>query len=200
VKNAGLIKWALRILIECDKEKGVVNISQGQFVREAPQRFGFDGDCSKDSPVYNQGPNSVMDDDVLSRGSEEMASLQALYPYDGAIGGCWWLANISRQGISFTVFQGPQDASKPSKKVWVWITMIFSYLSVNPERGLVYLHPVVVGDEKFAVDKLTVVQKDKSAQLLCRDKTLHRDLGTSTSRFTNLSSGFQKRYSSFSEI
>ena len=41
VKNEGEIKWALKILIERDIDKGTLKISQGQFVREVLQRFGY---------------------------------------------------------------------------------------------------------------------------------------------------------------
>ena len=46
VKNEGPVKWVLKILIERDREAGVMKISQGQFVRKVLQSFGFDGGYS----------------------------------------------------------------------------------------------------------------------------------------------------------
>ena len=163
VKNEGPVKWALKILIERDREGGVLKISQGQFVREILQRFGFTEESDETTPAYDQGPNSVMGEQDMPEGSEEIARLHALYPVYEALGCLWWLANISRADIYLPVFQASQYASKPSKKLWLWISKIFRYLSANPDRGLVYLRPVFDDITKFAPREVPLLQGDVDA-------------------------------------
>ena len=43
VKNEGTVHWALKTLIKRDPDAGILKISQGQYAREAVQRFGLCG-------------------------------------------------------------------------------------------------------------------------------------------------------------
>ena len=149
VKNEGEIKWALKILIERDIDKGTLKISQGQFVREVLQRFGFDKEYTENTPAYDQGPNSVMEAEDLPASPEAAALLHSIYPIYEALGCLWWLANNARLDIYFPVFQASQYASKPSKKLWLWITKIFKYLSMQPDRGLIYHRPEFIREQTF---------------------------------------------------
>jgi hypothetical protein len=163
VKNEGPVKWALKILIERDREAGVMKISQGQFVREVLQRFGFTGEYTESTPAYDQGPNSVMSDEDMPTAPEDIARLHELYPFYEAIGCLWWLARISRPDIHFPVFQASQYVSKPSKKLWLWISKIFRYLSVTQDKGLVYLRPTFGDEEKFTPRDVPLLQGDVDA-------------------------------------
>ena len=118
VKNEGDIKWALKIQIERDVERGIMKISQGQFVREILQRFGFDGVYDEHTPAYDQGPNSVMDEEDISLTQEEIALLHATYAFYEAIGCLWWLANISRQ-IFISPYSKPHSMFPGRRKVMV---------------------------------------------------------------------------------
>ena len=163
VKNEGPVKWALKILIERDREAGVMKISQGQFAREVLQRFGFDGGYSDVTPTYDQGPNSVMSEEDTPKDSEEIAKLHAQYPYYEALECLWWLANTSRPDIYFSVFQASQYVAKPSKKLWIWISKIFRYLSAHPDRGLIYCRPMFVNDDCSVPRDVPLLQGDVDA-------------------------------------
>jgi hypothetical protein len=163
VKNEGPVTWALKIFIERDRKGGVMKISQGQFVREVLQRFGFTGEYTDITPAYDQGPNSVMSDEDMPTGPEDIARLHGLYPVYEAIGCLWWLARISRPDIHFPVFQASQYVSKPSKKLWLWISKIFRYLSVTPDKGLIYLRPTFGDEEKFTPRDVPLLQGDVDA-------------------------------------
>ena len=158
VKNEGDIKWALKILIDRDREAGVMKISQGQFVREILQRFGFNEVYNDTTPAFDQGPNAVMLEEDILETPEEIAAFHADYPIYEAIGCLWWLARISRPDVYLSVFQASQYVSKPSKKLWVWISKIFRYLSVNPDRGLVYCRPKFVDGEHFVPQDVPFLQ------------------------------------------
>ena len=163
VKNEGEAKWALKILIERDREKGILKISQGQFVREVLQRFGFVDSEGAPTPAFDQGPNAEMCEDDLPIDASEIAALLARYPVYEAVGCLWWLANISRPDIYFAVFQASQYVSKPSAKLWLWISRIFKYLRANPDRGLVYRRPVFEDAERFIPSSVPLLQGDVDA-------------------------------------
>ncbi len=150
-------------MIERDREGGVLKISQGQFVREVLQRFGFVDSEGAPTPTFDQGPNAEMIEDDLPRDAHEIAALHALYPVYEAVGCLWWLANISRPDIYFGVFQASQYVSKPSKKLWLWISRIFKYLAANPDRGLVYRRPTFEDPERFVPDTVPLLQGDVDA-------------------------------------
>ena len=108
IKN-GPVKWALKILIERDREAGVMKISQGQFTREVLQRFGFDGGYSDVTPTYDQGPNSVMSEEDTPQDSEEIAKLHAQYPYYEALECLWWRSKFRGHyvhGNTYKIYNG----------------------------------------------------------------------------------------------
>jgi hypothetical protein len=163
VKNEGPVKWVLKILIERDREAGVMKISQGQFVRKVLQSFGFDGGYSDVTPTYDQGTNSVMSEEDTLKYSEEIVKLHAQQPYHDAIGCLWNLANISQPDTYFDVFQAPQCVTKPSKKLWKWFSKFFWYLSAHPDRGLIYCRPEFVGNGGFVPCDVPFLQGDAVA-------------------------------------
>jgi len=60
VKNEGTVHWAPKTLIERDPVAGILKISQGQYARDAVQRFGFAADKGEPTPAYDTGPFSEM--------------------------------------------------------------------------------------------------------------------------------------------
>ena len=105
----------------------------------------------------------MMSEEDTPKDSEETAKLHAQYPYYEAIECLWWLAKISRSDIYFAVFQASQCVAKPSKKLWIWITKIFRYLSAHPDRGLIYCRPVFVDDDCTVPRHVPLLQGDVDA-------------------------------------
>jgi len=143
VKNEGTVHWALKTLIERDPEKGILKISQGQYAREAVQRFGFAEAKGEPTHAYDTGPLSEMTLEDLPGSPAAIVAQHALHPYYEAVGCLWWLASIFRPGIYTAVYQASRYVSKPSEKLWKWIVRIFRYLKQDPDRGLIYTRPVI---------------------------------------------------------
>jgi hypothetical protein len=53
--------------------------------------------------------------------------------------------------------------SKPSKKLWIWISKIFKYLSARPDMGLVYQRPVFVDERMFQPRDVSLLRGDVDA-------------------------------------
>ena len=149
VKNEGHVRWALKTLIERDPVGGVLKISQGQFCREIIQRFGFSDLKEAPTPAFDEGPLSEMMEEELPKNPEEVVQMHSEHPFYEAIGCLWWLANISRPDIYLAVFRAAKCVSKPTKKLWLWITRIFRYLKGDPDRGVVFTRPVFVDQSTF---------------------------------------------------
>ena len=77
----------------------------------------------------------------LPKNEDEIAKMHLLHPFYEAIGCLWWLANISRPDIYLAVHRAAKYVSKPSKKLWLWITRIFRYLKLTPDLGVCYIRP-----------------------------------------------------------
>jgi len=118
VKNEGTVHWALKTLIERDPIAGILKISQGQYARDAVQRFGFAGDKGEPTPAYDTGLLSEMTPEDLPLNPAMVVALHKLHPYYEAVGCLWWLATISRPDIYTAVYQASRYVSKPSEKLW----------------------------------------------------------------------------------
>jgi len=149
VKNEGEVHWALKTLIERDPQGGILKISQGQYCREIVQRFGFTEAIGCPTPAFDQGPLSEMLEEDLPKSPEQITRMHAAHPFYEAIGCLWWLANISRPDIHTAVSKASKYVSKPSKKLWTWISRIFKYLAEDLDRGIVYQRPKFEAGDKL---------------------------------------------------
>lgn len=159
IKNEGDISWALKTKIQRDPVAGILKISQTNYVQEIIQRFGFAKISPESTPAYDCGPLSVMSEEDLPTSPEAIVNLHHAHPFYEAIGCLWWAANISRPDIYTAVFRASQFVSKPSKKLWLWITRIFRYLKGHPSLGLVFTRPTLIADPKFIIPADTPLLK-----------------------------------------
>ena len=143
VKNEGVVHWALKTLIERDAINGILKISQGAYAREVIQRFGFSDAKEALTPSFDVGPQSEMVPEDFPKDEKEAVAMHAAYPFYEAVGCLWWLANISRPDIYLAVHRAAKYVSKPSKKLWSWISRIFRYLMRTPDLGVCYTRPEI---------------------------------------------------------
>ena len=152
VKNEGEVHWALKTLIERDPQGGILKISQGQYCREVIQRFGFTDAKGSPTPAFDLGDMSEMTAEDLPKNPEEITKMHDAHPFYEAVGCLWWLANISRPDIYTAVSRASKFVSKPSTKLWTWISRIFRYLKQDLDRGIVYQRPKFETGPKLVPD------------------------------------------------
>ena len=152
VKNEGEVHWALKTLIERDPQGGILKISQGQYCREVIQRFGFTEAKGAPTPAFDLGDMSEMTVEDRPKNPEEITRMHDAHPFYEAIGCLWWLANISRPDIYTAVSRASKYVSKPSTKLWTWISRIFRYLKQDLDCGIVYQRPKFEPGPKLVPD------------------------------------------------
>lgn len=125
------------MLIERNVEKGVLTISQEAFIIDVLQRFQL-SDCNTvPTPAVDSGAEASMTEEDLPTTDEEKKELAKL-PFYEAIGCLWWLAQMTRLDIFVALQRASHWVSKPSNKLWRWITRIFKYLAGTKKLGLTY--------------------------------------------------------------
>jgi hypothetical protein len=132
IDNLGPIAWALKTLIQRDREKGIIKISQEQFTRDFLESRGIKcGDTVTIPAVTAGGDLSMEDNDKLD---DELKN----YAFQSDIGSLWWLANISRPDIFFAVHRCSKWQNRPSRKLWRWLQQIKKYLAGTTSLGITY--------------------------------------------------------------
>jgi hypothetical protein len=136
IDNLGPVSWALKTCIQRDREKGVLKISQEQFVKAFLEKQP----APKISPVpvVTSGEDMNMDESDLAGTEADFEKLRQQHGYQSNIGSLWWLAQISRPDIYFAVHRASMFQNKPSEKLWRWIQNIKAYLAGTQSVGLVY--------------------------------------------------------------
>ena len=136
LKILGEVDWALKTRIHRDKKRGILKISQENFVWEMLTRHGFLNIKGADTPteanVQLPAPEAVTD---------EEASYWSKYPIREIIGCLLWLAMISRPDIMVAVHEAARVQHRPSHALWKWIVRIARYLKKWAHLGLVFVRP-----------------------------------------------------------
>ena len=142
--DEGEATWALKTKIQHDPVGGVTKISQGAYTLEMLNRFGHAGCKPASTPTYDQGPNSIMEESDLPQTEEESAANLKLHPFFELIGCLWWLVSISRPDLIVGVHMASRYVSRPSEKLWLWLTRMLRYLKGTVNFGLIYRRPKMV--------------------------------------------------------
>jgi hypothetical protein len=131
IGNLGPVSWALKTLIQRDREEGIIKISQEQFTKDFVSSLEIVGSSVQIPAVASGNDVHMTDQDNLD---DEVKD----YPFQSDIGSMWWLANISRPDIFFAVHRCSVWQNRPSRKLWRWLQQIKKYLAGSTSLGLVY--------------------------------------------------------------
>jgi len=133
IDDKGEIEYALDTKIECDREKGVLRISQEKYLRSLIKEFNLEEANGKDTPAptidITEADTPTAHDEI-----EQAAKL----PIRNAIGKLWWAAGISRPDIVCALHKCASWQNKPSKKLWKHIMWIIQYLKHTITYAVVY--------------------------------------------------------------
>lgn len=137
IKNLGQAKWTLQMSIQRDIEAGTLTLSQASFTREVLRRFNMSHCKSQPTPAIDYGKEAVMTDEDIPTEEHELKEIADL-PFLELIGCLWWLAQMTRPDIYVALQQASKWTSKPSMKLWRWLTRILRYLAGTTTLGLAF--------------------------------------------------------------
>ena len=148
MENLGPVSWALQTTILRDRERGVIKISQEQYALEFLNRGGFSENIicggttdhkmwgenhARKTPNFFPSGREKMLDDAYDRIDE---NLKKGFQMD--IGALWWLAQISRPDIFYSVHRVAKMVHQPTKKLGLYIKQIKDYLVATPSVGICF--------------------------------------------------------------
>jgi hypothetical protein len=137
IKTLGDAKWTLQMLIQRDVVHGVLKISQESFVTEVLRRFNMTNCKSVPTPAVNSGDEAVMLESDFPTTEAEKKEIEDL-PFLELTGCLWWLAQMTRLDIFVALQRAAHYTSRPSAKLWRWLTYILKYLAGTKSMGIVY--------------------------------------------------------------
>ena len=156
MENLGPVSWALKTTILRDRQAGIIKISQEQFTREYLKKKFLDSDEKNMPRDVISTPNFLKkfsQDDSFTRVDEKLKK-----NFQSDIGTFWWLAQISRPDIYFSVHTCAKLIQKPTKNLGLRIQQIIDYLAQTPSQGIIFQRnsnaPTLSGfvDAAFAID------------------------------------------------
>ena len=171
ITDMGTIRWALKTLIEHDPREGLLKISQEAYSIEVLQRFGFMDAKPALTPAMDQGPNSMMTPEDLAENADpkDREAFLKQWPIYECIGCLWWLVSISRLDCMTAVQAAAQHVSKPSKKLWTWVSRILRYLKGTTHLGLIYKrniqHEQVAQAAHLSVDRSAELKEVRNSEI-----------------------------------
>lgn len=116
---------------------GVLKISQENFVAEVLRRFNMENCSVAPTPAVDSGAEAAMVEEDLPVSQAQLDEIKDL-PFLELIGCLWWLAQMSRLDIFVALQRASHWVSKPSVKLWRWLTRILKYLAGTKTIGLVF--------------------------------------------------------------
>ena len=137
VENRGELSWALNTKVERDSVRGILKISQEEYVNELIRTEHFDDIGLEDTPTFDKGSDSHMSADDLPKTDAEKEEV-AKFPFQSIIGKFWWLALVSRPDIVYAVHRCACWQNRPSQKLKRWVLRIVRYLKKTKTLGLVF--------------------------------------------------------------
>jgi hypothetical protein len=95
IKSLGEVKWTLQMSIQRDAARGVLKISQENFVAEVLRRFNMENCSVAPTPAVDSGAEAAMVEEDLPVSQTQLEEIKDL-PFLELIGCLWWLAQMSR--------------------------------------------------------------------------------------------------------
>ena len=144
MENLGPVSWALQTTVLRDRVAGIVKISQEQYTQEYLARGNFFQENIIARGIMNHADKKITPnffptgqekaiDDSYDRVDE---NLKTNFQMD--IGALWWLAQISRPDIFYSVHRCAKLVHQPTKKLGLMIKQIKIYLAETITLGIVY--------------------------------------------------------------
>ena len=147
MENLGPVSWALQTTILRDRVAGVIKISQERYTQEflnrgeflkngsVEARAGHDGQMihSRKTPNFFATGKEKTLDDSYDRVNENLKN-----GFQVDIGALWWLAQISRPDIYFSVHRCAKMVHQPTKKLGLFIKSIKDYLAETATIGITF--------------------------------------------------------------
>jgi hypothetical protein len=131
VEEKGEMTFALDVRIQRDVDKGLLKLSQREYIENLLKSYDITTEKPTPSPLRN-----LSEDDVPK--SEEEKREAAQLPIQSMIGKLWWLALISRPDIYTAVHQCACWQQQPSKQLVKHIRHIMEYLNHTKEFGIIF--------------------------------------------------------------
>ena len=113
IKDLGEARWTLQMSIQRDATRGVLKISQENFIVEVLRRFNMSNCNAAPTPAVDSGAESTITEADLPTTELEVAEVKAL-PFQELIGCLWWLAQMTRLDIFLALQKASHWVSKPS--------------------------------------------------------------------------------------
>jgi ATP-binding cassette subfamily B (MDR/TAP) protein 1 len=133
MKDLGEAKKILGIEIQRDKRKGIIYLTQTQYLKTILQGFGVDG---KTKPVSTPlAPHFKLSASMSPRTEEERKQM-AQIPYANAVGALMYAMVCTRPDISHAVSMVSRYMHDPGKGHWQAVKWILRYIHGTTDIGL----------------------------------------------------------------
>ena len=134
VDDKGPLAFALDMRIQRDPKRGILKLSQRQYIEDLMRDYNITNTRTSPAPV-----DDLKEEDVPTDGPEREAA--AKIPIRALIGRLWWLALTSRPDIFCSVHKCALWQNKPSEKLWKRAIHILEYLNGTRELGIIFKRP-----------------------------------------------------------
>ena len=134
IKDLGPISHLLGLAIDYDHEKGVLQLSQGQYIQQSLERYSFDNGRTHPTPLSSGSKLTKADCPQTAADIEAMKAL----PYQSLIGTLMYAMLGTRPDIAFAVGTLSKYSSNPGRKHWNEAVHVLGYLGGTKDLGLVY--------------------------------------------------------------
>lgn len=131
MKDLGEAKFFLGIKIHRDREKGLLHISQGKYVRKMLNTFNM-ADC-KPSHIPMETNLKLFEEE-----SNDQHDKYANIPYRQIIGSLMYLMACTRPDICYSVITLSQFNNSFSEKHWILAKRVLRYLKSTQDFGILY--------------------------------------------------------------
>ena len=120
--------------IQRDVEKGILKLSERQYIDELMSEYNVTGVRITPAPVDDLTGDGLPRDDAEKKEADKI-------PIRALIGRLWWLALTTRPDIYCSVHKCALWQNKPSQKLWKRAVYILEYLNGTRGLGLVFKRP-----------------------------------------------------------
>jgi hypothetical protein len=128
ITDLGPLKQMVGLEIERDKSKGLIKLSQTQYITRIIKRFGMEDSNPVKTPL---NPNVKLE-------KTPEGEKHDIPEYLNALGSLMYAAIGTRPDIAFAVQHLSQFSSNPSPAHWTALKCVFRYLNGTKDLGIIY--------------------------------------------------------------